>query len=168
MPGVASGTTARTTGRRRELEILSSAFANARAGAATLVRVRGAAGTGKTTVLDAFAEQVEDRATVLRGTCRRPGRANAERAVEELLPGGASGDGTPVALVSRRLGRWLAEVTATRPAVLLLDDFHCCDEASLRVLAHQLHRAAELPVLLVVAQRTGRPARLAAAGAAAG
>ncbi|UOZ04245.1 LuxR family transcriptional regulator [Amycolatopsis sp. WQ 127309] len=153
MPGVASGTTARTTGRRRELEILSSAFANARAGAATLVRVRGAAGTGKTTVLDAFAEQVEDRATVLRGTCRRPGRANAERAVEELLPGGASGDGTPVALVSRRLGRWLAEVTATRPAVLLLDDFHSCDEASLRVLAHQLHRAAELPVLLVVAQR---------------
>jgi DNA-binding CsgD family transcriptional regulator/tetratricopeptide (TPR) repeat protein len=153
MPGVVANTAARMAGRRRELEILSSAFANARAGAATLVRVRGAAGTGKTTLLDVFAEQLEDRATVLRGTCRRPGRASAERAVGELLPGAGGGDGTPVALLSRRLGRCLAEVTATRPAVLVLDDFHSCDEASLRVLAHQVHRGAELPLLLVVAQR---------------
>lgn len=153
MADTTSGIAERMVGRRRELEILSSAFANARAGAATLVRVRGATGTGKTTLLDAFARSVGDRAEVLRGTCRRPGRSGLERAVEGLLPDAEGRYGTPVALLSRRLGRRLADVAATRPAVLVLDDFHHCDDASVRVLAHQAHRGAELPLLLVVAQR---------------
>lgn len=143
----------RVAGRRRELEVLGSAFANARAGAATLVRVRGATGTGKTLLLEEFARSVGDRATVLSGTCRRPGRGSEGQVVEGLLPDAGGRYGTPVPVLSRRLGRRLADLAATSPVVLVLDDFHHCDEASVRVLAHQAHRGAELPLLIVVAQR---------------
>ncbi|WP_103347684.1 AAA family ATPase [Amycolatopsis sp. CA-128772] len=146
----------RVAGRRRELEVLGSAFANARAGSATLVRVRGATGTGKTALLAEFARSVGDRAVVLSETCRRPGGAG--RAAEGLLPDSGGRDGMPVPVLSRRLGRRLAELTVAGPVVVLLDDFHHCDEASVRVLAHQAHRGAEQPLLVVVAQRpAGHP-----------
>lgn len=142
----------RVVGRRRELEVLGSAFANARAGSATLVRVRGATGTGKTALLAEFARVAGERATVLSETCRRPGGSPGS-AVEGLLPDAEGRYGMPVPVLSRRLGRRLAELTATGPVVVLLDDFHHCDEASVRVLAHQAHRGAEQPLLVVVAQR---------------
>ncbi|WP_439378709.1 AAA family ATPase [Amycolatopsis lexingtonensis] len=148
----------RVVGRRRELEVLGSAFANARAGSATLVRVRGATGTGKTALLAEFARSVGDRAVVLSETCRRPGGGNTGRAAEGLLPDAGSRYGMPVPVLSRRLGRRLADLTVAGPVVVLLDDFHHCDEASVRVLAHQAHRGAEQPLLVVVAQRpAGQP-----------
>ncbi|WP_410635038.1 AAA family ATPase [Amycolatopsis sp. cmx-4-83] len=153
-----TGVAGRVVGRRRELEVLGSAFANARAGSATLVRVRGATGTGKTALLAEFARSVSDRAVVLSETCRRPGGGSAGRAAEGLLPDAGSRYGMPVPVLSRRLGRRLADLTVAGPVVVLLDDFHHCDEASVRVLAHQAHRGAEQPLLVVVAQRpAGHP-----------
>ena len=143
----------RVVGRRRELEALGAAFANARAGAATLVRVRGATGTGKTLLLEEFARTAGERATVLYETCRKPGRGHQSRVVEGLLPDAGGRYGTPVPVLSRRLGRRLADLAASNPVMLVLDDFHHCDEPSVRVLAHQTHRGAELPLLVVVAQR---------------
>ncbi|WP_410638438.1 AAA family ATPase [Amycolatopsis sp. lyj-346] len=153
-----TGVAGRVAGRQRELAVLASAFANARAGSATLVRVRGATGTGKTALLAEFARAVSDHAVVLSETCRRPGGGSAGRAAEGLLPDAGGRDGLPVPVLSRRLGRRLADLTVAGPVVVLLDDFHHCDEASVRVLAHQAHRGAEQPLLVVVAQRpAGRP-----------
>ncbi|MFD3730469.1 ATP-binding protein [Streptomyces sp. NPDC058632] len=51
---------------------------------------------------------------------------------------------------------WLAaNLMAERPLVLALDDAHWCDERSLRWLDFLLRRADGMPLLVVLAQRTG-------------
>ncbi|MES4908409.1 MULTISPECIES: AAA family ATPase [unclassified Streptomyces] len=61
---------------------------------------------------------------------------------------------------------WLTvNLTARGPLVLVLDDAHWCDERSLRWIDFLLRRADDLPLLVVLAQRTG--AEPAAPGALA-
>lgn len=43
----------------------------------------------------------------------------------------------------------VAGLTRSGPLVMVLDDAHACDEASLMFLAHLARRAADLPVLVV-------------------
>jgi len=66
-PG-ASRRAAGLVGRRVELSVLRAAYEGARAGRARLVRVRGDAGMGKTSLIDAFVDELDD-AVVLRGPC---------------------------------------------------------------------------------------------------
>ena len=54
---------------------------------------------------------------------------------------------------------WLtANLAETAPLMILLDDAHYADEPSLRYIAYMAARCSELPVLLVLAIRTGDPA----------
>ncbi|HEX6725667.1 MAG TPA: BREX system ATP-binding domain-containing protein [Gaiella sp.] len=66
---------------------------------------------------------------------------------------------------SHRAVRRLLELLADeRPLVVVLDDLHWSDEASIELLAGLLQRPPEAPVLLAIAFRTGRaPARLSTA-----
>jgi DNA-binding CsgD family transcriptional regulator len=53
---------------------------------------------------------------------------------------------------------WLtANLAESGPLMILLDDAHYADEPSLRYIAYMAARCAELPVLLLVAIRTGDP-----------
>ena len=79
-------------------------------------------------------------------------------------------DGAPATVAderyrSHRAVRSLLELLADeRPLVVVLDDLHWSDEASIELLAGLLQRAPEAPVLLAIAFRVGRaPARLSAA-----
>ena len=79
-------------------------------------------------------------------------------------------DATPATVAderyrSHRAVRRLLELLADeRPLVVVLDDLHWSDEASIELLAGLLQRAPEAPVLLAIAFRAGRaPARLSAA-----
>ncbi|MFF8512856.1 LuxR C-terminal-related transcriptional regulator [Streptomyces sp. NPDC015492] len=50
---------------------------------------------------------------------------------------------------------WLTANFCDRPTLMVIDDLHCCDVASLRYLAYLLPRLKELPLLVVAGFRTG-------------
>jgi DNA-binding NarL/FixJ family response regulator len=55
----------------------------------------------------------------------------------------------------RAVGELLGALAARRPLVLILDDVHWADVASLELLDHLLRRAPSAPVLLLLAHRKG-------------
>ena len=56
----------------------------------------------------------------------------------------------------RAIQALLEELAATRPLVLVLDDVHWADAASLEAIAHLLRRPPSAPILLVLAFRAGQ------------
>jgi DNA-binding CsgD family transcriptional regulator len=64
----------------------------------------------------------------------------------------------------RAVRRLLELLALGRPLVLVLDDLHWCDDASIELLAALLRREPDAPVLLALAYRRGQaPAQLSAA-----
>ena len=93
------------------------------------------------------------------------------RELAEVLPslhdGGGAGGAGPADeryRTHRAVRVLLAAITADRPLVLVLDDLHWSDGASIELIASVIRRGADLPLLLALAFRPGRAAeRLAAA-----
>ncbi|MEV5775519.1 AAA family ATPase [Streptomyces antimycoticus] len=84
-------------------------------------------------------------------------RGSARRALPALSPHpGEEGPSTAASVYPVLHGLyWLAANLMTQgPLVLVLDDVHWCDERSLRWIDFLLRRADELPLLVVLAQRT--------------
>jgi predicted ATPase len=112
--------------------------------------------------IDAYVDSVEPRRLE-----RLDGNVRAELA--RVFPALTSfgGDGAQALQNERyrahRAVRALLEVLATRPTVILLDDFHWADSASIELTGALLRRPPAAPVLLVLAFRPRRLAgRLAA------
>jgi DNA-binding CsgD family transcriptional regulator len=59
----------------------------------------------------------------------------------------------------RAVRRLLAPLAGGRPLVLVLDDLHWSDDASIELLAALLRRGADVPTLLAIAFRPGRAAQ---------
>jgi len=151
-------------GRDAELETLLSGVDSARRGQTTMVVVSGAAGVGKTALLDACARAAD--VTVLRGACS-PAHGHTPFHVARTLLGVASGtDDVPV---SQRLSTRVGELVGSGPAILALDDAQWCDEASFAWLNMLVRRDSGLPLLVLAARRRSahRPPAEAAFGAAA-
>ena len=140
-------------GRARELEFLDRALADVRAGGTRAVALVGEAGIGKSALLDALTERA-DGLRVLRGRA-----AEHEREVPFALAADAFGEvalesGPPAARL--RTHRALAaELARESPAVLVFDDLHWADDASLELLDHLIRRPPAAPHLLVVTARPG-------------
>ena len=122
--------------RDRPLDVLQECLADARRGQGRLVFLGGEAGVGKTAVVRRFADRVSDLARVLSGACDplftpRPLGPLADVAAEvggvlaERVEHGVRGHEVLAALQ--------AELRAT-PTVLVLEDLHWADEATLDVL----------------------------------
>ena len=136
------------------LDILREAYADARSGAGRLVLVAGEAGIGKTAVVRAFCAEIAD-ARVLWGACDalftpRPLGPFLDLAAEANGELGAAvgGSGGPYEVVAA-----LVAAAAERPTVMVLEDVHWADEATLdalRVLARKVERA---PLLVVASYR---------------
>ena len=125
----------------------------AREGRAVLVT--GEAGIGKTTVIREFLAHTGDDLRVLRGGCddlRTPrtfgplldAAAGTRGPLEEAL---ALGRGDAVYDAA------IAELTGARPTVLVVEDVHWADDATIDVLRYVVRRLTELPVLLVLSFR---------------
>ena len=140
-------------GRDEELAALRAALAGSSAGRGRLVLVAGEAGIGKTTLVEALlAEARADGAVILSGhsydidaapyepwiDLLRSYHATAGEGLPRLPPG--LGNAELLETLSgkdalfEQVAAFLAEVTATRPTVLLLEDLHWSDQASLDVL----------------------------------
>lgn len=135
--------------RERALEILDDAFASALEGSGQLVVIGGEAGVGKTILVSHFC--AEQQARVLWGTCDAlftPRPLGPLLDVAEMLGGSLEATASAGALphdVARELTRELER----EPTVLVLDDLHWADEATLDVLTLLGRRIARLPALIL-------------------
>ena len=171
--------------RERELERIDAALESACAGAGRMIVIEGAAGIGKTALVDAARVGARARGmTVLdgRGTeleaeypfgvvrqCLEPVvRAADFREREELFSGAAAlaapvlvdaaGEGGAASFGVLHGLYWLLANLADRgPLLLAIDDAHWGDEPSLRFLAHLRRRVESLPAALVLATRPVDP-----------
>ena len=166
--------------RSAELETLALSLEASRSGSGQLLVVAGPAGIGKTSLLNACAERAPAGCQLLRAQADPVSADASFAAVRELLEPatrsapravweGAAERARPVFAPSEleRLDRdraasvlhglyWLvAGLSEVSPLVLLLDDAHWLDEASLRFIAYLAPRLSSLPVLVVLGARAG-------------
>ncbi|MFD8142246.1 AAA family ATPase [Streptomyces sp. NPDC059708] len=162
-----------------ELETLLRHAAEARAGAARAVLVRGPAGIGRTRLLTLARDRLAACGYTVRYAAGPPDGPARGRTVDTLLPpppgapapaaprdphrdaapGDVHHDAAPGDLHRDRhlIHRRALDLLAAGPLALLVDDAQWCDEASLHSAAFLLRHAAARPLLLVLAQRTGAP-----------
>jgi DNA-binding CsgD family transcriptional regulator len=153
-------------GRDRELALLHDRLSAAQGGRGSLVLIAGEAGIGKTALADRLAHAAaEARLTVLAGHCYDrvetppygPWREVARR-VEALPVAGAPPvprlDGaTSQADLFAQARDFLGAVAEARPLVLVLEDLHWADPASLDLLRFVAHGLDGMPLLLVATYR---------------
>jgi DNA-binding CsgD family transcriptional regulator len=173
--------------RERELETLSSAVAAAAGGAAGLVLVQGPAGIGKSRLLAEARTLAEERGLGVRsarggeleqdfpfGIVRQlfESQLVGESERSRLLAGAAGAAAAVFGYRDEDAGEPLGEglfrvlhglywltvnLSSERALLLVIDDLHWCDSASLRFLAYLARRLDELPVVLVASLRSSEP-----------
>jgi DNA-binding CsgD family transcriptional regulator/tetratricopeptide (TPR) repeat protein len=157
-PGAASAGQPGLLERSPELAVLEQAAAAVRAGpGGRLVLLAGEAGVGKTTLVRAFCA-ARPRARVWWGSCDalltpRPLAPLVEIAGQAggAVSEAASADAAPGALVAA-----LARAVRGAPeTIIVLEDLHWADEATLDVLRVLGRRMETLPALVIVTYRDG-------------
>ncbi|MGN6566249.1 MAG: AAA family ATPase [Thermomicrobiales bacterium] len=156
-------------GREREQAVLRELLAAARAGEGSLVLIGGEAGIGKTALAETLGwEAVEQSALVLVGRCYDltetppygPWTELLAQAPADTQPappfraGVPTADAANQAALFAQVHDFLASLAAQQPLVLLLDDLHWADPASLDLLRSLGRRLAALPLLLLVTYRS--------------
>src|SRR5580765_5871012 len=136
--------------REDVLAALTGLLAEIGAGRGRLAFIGGEAGVGKTSVVTAFADAVE--VPVRRGGCDNLTTAEAlapfTEAVPELL---AVLDRGPVQRA--RLWQAVRSALGDGPSVLVLEDVHWADGASLDLVRLLARRLSEFPVLVLATYR---------------
>jgi DNA-binding CsgD family transcriptional regulator/predicted DNA-binding protein (UPF0251 family) len=142
--------------REDELAVLRAAAGESAAGSGSVILVCGEAGIGKSSLVDAFGEVLLGHCHLLVGYCDdlatprilgplRDLIGNVGSALTEALQRGDRGQ------VLEALGEELR--SSPRPTVLVVEDVHWADEATLDVLRYLVRRAAKLPLVLVLTYR---------------
>ncbi len=142
--------------RADQLAVLDAALARVAGGAGGVVLVPGEAGIGKTSLIRQFCASIGPPARVLRSACDplftpRPLGPLLELA-GDIRSGLAAEFGTGVDPfdVADAL---LRELKRVAPAVVVIEDLHWADEATLDVVRLLARRLAAAPVLLVLSYR---------------
>ncbi|MCX4091413.1 ATP-binding protein [Nocardia sp. alder85J] len=171
--------------RDSDLATIGEVLAEAVGGRGTTVLVEGPPGIGKTALLAAAGEHAEglgirtlssvggelekDLPFAIVRQLFEPVLRGSEAARSAELLAGAAGLAAPVFGYHDDRGAtfaqgdvvyglyWLcANLAESGPLLLVVDDVHWADGASLRVLSHLSRRIADLPVALLLASRTGQ------------
>src|SRR6516164_5497263 len=150
--------------RQAELQTLGTAIERAGTGRGSAVLVLGEAGIGKTSLVHAFLTATAGRARVLAGTCEDlltpralgPLRDAARTAADGPLAAALSLRADPD-LVFAAVYDELASPPS--PAVLVIEDAHWADGATLDVLRYVGSRVQNLPAVLLVTYRDDALAR---------
>nr|WP_240969394.1 AAA family ATPase [Streptomyces sp. HNM0575] len=169
-------------GRSAEAAVLDRSAEAALRGRAGLVTLLGPPGIGKTSLLHSFLAGDATRGMrVLHGVCSEidagtgyggvralfgsldlsaededtsPLRGAARRALPALAFDPLSHESSDAYSVMHGLYWLAANLMSEGPLLLALDDVHWCDERSLAWIDFLLRRSEELPLLVVLAQRT--------------
>lgn len=158
-------------GRERERQRLRAGLDRLRDGHGALLLVSGEAGIGKTTLIDELKAEATSHGTlVLHGGCydltttapyapwsealRRYAPADGAPPVPAWFtdPAALQAIGSQTALFDETR-RFVAELAAYQPVVIVLEDLHWSDLASLEALRYLGRELAEHAVLLVVSYR---------------
>ena len=142
--------------RDEPLTALLGALASAEAGRGSTALVIGEAGIGKTSLVRAFTERAAGRARLLWSACDdlvtprtlgplHDAAAGTDGPLAQALAGEGPDDRVFTALMEE-LGR-------ERPTVLLVEDAHWADDATVDVLGYAARRVEPLGALLVVTLR---------------
>jgi DNA-binding CsgD family transcriptional regulator len=171
--------------RAAELEVLSATIARLTAGGGAVIVVEGAAGLGKTALLERGAHRAETAGCLVRraapGPLERQFPFGAVRALleaplreapgserarlldgaaapaGELLLEGATPRGNSTTLMAHGV-LWLCLALAERrPLALVVDDAQWADRSSLEVLLYVARRIEDVPLLILVAARAHDP-----------
>jgi DNA-binding CsgD family transcriptional regulator len=151
------------------LAALDAAFAGVPASGGRLVLVAGEAGVGKTVLLRRFCELHGDAARILWGDCDALFTLSPLGPIADVaaVTGGelaaVVADDAPPYAVATALLRALA---GRQPSIIVIEDAHWADEATLDVLRWLSRRIATVPALLVATYRDdeldrGHPLRVA-------
>ena len=150
--------------RQAELDALGTAVERAGTGRGSAVLVLGEAGIGKTSLVHAFLAAAAGRARVLAGACEDlltpralgPLRDAARSAADGPLAAALSPRADPD-LVFAAVSEELASPPS--PAILVIEDAHWADGATLDVLRYLGPRVQNLPAVLLVTYRDDALAR---------
>ncbi len=142
--------------REPALDALRAAVAEAAAGSGSTVLLTGEAGIGKSSVIRAFLAGLDHRVRVLAGACDdllapptlgplRDAARGSRGPLERALAGPQPGDTVFGAIVE--------ELTGTAPTVVVVEDVHWADDATLDVLHYLARRLDGLRAVLVLTVR---------------
>jgi DNA-binding CsgD family transcriptional regulator/tetratricopeptide (TPR) repeat protein len=141
--------------RAAQLDELSAALERARHGRGATVLVSGEAGIGKTSLLQAFADLIAGKARVFKGACEDLLTARTLGPFRDMardLGGALVGAGTDGR--DMLMDTLIAEMGfPQRPAVVIVEDAHWADDASLDIIRYLARRVHKLPALLVISYR---------------
>jgi DNA-binding CsgD family transcriptional regulator len=139
--------------RDAQLTVLEERLVQVRGGAGQAVLVAGEAGVGKTALVAAFLERVSvRRATGACDALLTPSPLASLRDIAHEL-GGALGELAKADAPRDQLFRALLEALGHEPAVVVLEDAHWADEATLDLIRFVGRRLARTRALLVVTYR---------------
>ena len=138
------------------LDTLAAYLAEAATGRGVLVFLGGEAGVGKTTLVERFAELNRGSARILTGACEGAAAPRPLGPLFDMLPGLRERWAGPASDASREeLFEGLLEDLAVGPAptVMLIEDVHWADEATLDLLRFLGRRVSRLPALVLATYR---------------
>jgi AAA ATPase domain len=147
--------TARLLERDAELRGLRETLRRAARRRGSVVLVSGEAGIGKTSLVRAFAEQARAHARVLTGTCDDLVTPRTLGPFRDMARGGDGPLARAAASMAERdevFGAVYQEL-AERPTVMIVEDVHWADDATLDVVRYLAWRIQELPGVLVLTYR---------------
>ena len=143
--------------RESQLDALAGYLAEAAEGRGRLVYVAGEAGIGKTTFIEAFRERcTKPRPTVAVGWCDGSATPVPLGPLSDMLPDLPDGvwpEGASRPEVSRLLLGMLRRPAGPTPFVLVVEDAHWADEATLELLRHLARRIHTCHALVLVTYR---------------
>lgn len=148
--------------RHSELEVLDAAVRAAVTGTGSVVLVSGEAGIGKTSVIRAFRRGVDGTARILQGACDDLITPRTLGPLRDAVAGG--GGPLAAALAAGNRDDVLAGVVAelsdpAQPTVLVVEDVHWADDATIDVLTYVGRRIVDVPAVLVITYRDDEIAR---------
>lgn len=143
--------------RERELETLQRLASRADSGVGGMALVLGEAGIGKSSLLQAFAAPLRDRFLLLQGACEDlstpralgPLRDFAHQLGSDVVCA-IDNAANPDQLMPLLLGRLAAQ---PRPVLVLCEDLHWADQATLDLLKYLARRIAGQRILLLASVR---------------
>src|SRR5215218_7308583 len=141
--------------RDAELRRLRKTLRGAAKGRGSVVLVSGEAGIGKTSLVRAFAREAARQARVLAGACDDLVTPRTLGPFRDMARGAAPALAAAVEPGAARDAVFGAvhQELAGRPTVLLVEDVHWADDATLDVLRYLAWRIPELPCVLVLTYR---------------